>query len=271
MSRPFLSPGNLILKKSTNSSLRSVRPPFHKSAFTLIELLVVVAIIAILASLLLPALAGAKSKAHSAACKNNLHQLGLSLSIYVTDNHFYPYNIRSEGGRTAYWMDSLRGFNWTNRALHCPSYVASKGRVFSTQINSSPKGSYAYNEGGTAQSAFTGVAYGLGGSWNDGSARNPPPISEEEVVAPSQAFAVSDARAIADSQGPIGYTDWFWDWVGTETMKLRHGKAFNVGFCDGHVASIPRRYLLDPASSYQNWNHDGLQHKETWINRPDPL
>ena len=54
--------------------------------FTLIELLVVVAIIAILASLLLPALARAKKSAHMAACTSNLKQMGVSILVYGSDH-----------------------------------------------------------------------------------------------------------------------------------------------------------------------------------------
>jgi len=56
-------------------------------AFTLVELLVVMALIAVLAALLLPALGRSKESARATVCLGHLHQIGIGLQIYVSENN----------------------------------------------------------------------------------------------------------------------------------------------------------------------------------------
>jgi prepilin-type N-terminal cleavage/methylation domain-containing protein/prepilin-type processing-associated H-X9-DG protein len=73
-------------------------------AFTLIELLVVLAIVAVLAGLLLPALSSAKTKARNLVCLNHLKQWGLAAHLYAAEHNDY---LPDEGPATP-------GPNWTD-------------------------------------------------------------------------------------------------------------------------------------------------------------
>ena len=83
-----------------------------RNAFTLIELLVVVAIIALLVSILVPALEEARGQAKRSVCVSNLHQIALAYTLYEHDYQAYPYRGTSvvgvmigPGGIAAYKFD----------------------------------------------------------------------------------------------------------------------------------------------------------------------
>jgi prepilin-type N-terminal cleavage/methylation domain-containing protein/prepilin-type processing-associated H-X9-DG protein len=84
-------------------------------AFTLVELLVVVAIIAILASILLPVLSKAKSRAEAVYCLNNTRQLVLAWHVYADDhNGRLAYNL---GGNGARGIAPGTNLNWVNNIM----------------------------------------------------------------------------------------------------------------------------------------------------------
>ena len=212
--------------KATRPS-RICRERVSVHAFTLIELLVVIAIIAVLAAMLSPVLDHARNAADLAACRSNLRQIGLGLSMYVQQSGAYPggttaseiYNAEFllqpfvapwpsnnygyTGGQTTSYLEPARSV-WA-----CPGYNNAHGEF------SSVAGSYGYNVTGSCWYA-PGPQYGLG-------ARGVPddtgtglghaqliPTRESAVTHPSDMIAIADTMFVpqAISPGPLdGFID----------------------------------------------------------------
>jgi len=110
-----------IVHRSCEGALRGRR------AFTLIELLVVIAIIGILAGLLLPSLAKAKSRGQRVACISNLKQIALGFRMWADENsNFYPWQVSTNKDGTKGVLQAWGHFSAISneiirpRILNCP-------------------------------------------------------------------------------------------------------------------------------------------------------
>ena len=132
----------------------------RKKGFTLIELLVVIAIIALLMSILMPALQRVKKQARLSACLANLRQWGLLFAMYCDDNDgfFFTGEIngsRASAGSGEFWRETMRPYtkSFTKKMWLCPQAakqqpgggIPQSNWAYTAWENGSDVGSYGLN------------------------------------------------------------------------------------------------------------------------------
>ena len=254
----------------------------RKGAFTLVELLAVIGIIAVLASLLLPALVRAKEQARTIRCAGNVRQMMVAMGMYVDDFGCYPAVSRmEESGYTKDWQEVLAPYLslqspyllpeeppaeyvTTVSVFNCPSYKEYGSRCYSEGGGSAfvPFSMYGYN----AQSPHALSRNAVGPADDDTNYTR-----EAMIATPAEMIAIGDADMVAYDMPltvvgnielryiPMKYRQRNAASFEREqkAVKERHKGSYMIGFCDGHAKSIPfTRLFANDAEARRIWNYD---------------
>lgn len=234
-------------------------------AFTLIELLVVMAVIALLAALLLPALSSAKAKAHQTGCLNHLRQLGLAWQMYSGDNHgMLVENLPSPSNTNSWIAGEFRGQSQVTN-----THAIRRGRLF-PYVNQT--GVYRCPSDGQIAGASAVLSYAMNG-WMGGRTMETQFqergyrtfVRESELAAaraPAGLWLMMDEDHVTMDDG------WFLVTMNNSrpfasAPAPRHQQSFGLNFTDGHALIMKLHDLITRNSStVYAGNKDWLRLKE---------
>ncbi len=229
------------------------------------------AIIALLASLLLPSLVVVQSNARRIHCTSNLRQLGIALQIYVEDNGSYPVAMTTNGlgnWQIALWPSA------TDRVLYCPQIMpASEQFLQYFPTNQFIYPHYGYNATGAVRINPPPQNPGLGGNfvWTGPGVGNYVPAAENWVRVPSQMIALGDGMTflpppltlpgITPANPLYPVFPFILQPQGYPGVNKNHNDGADMAFCDGHVEYASQSYWFSSSDAVKClWNNDNQAH-----------
>ncbi len=213
--------------------------------FTLVELLVVIAIIAILVSMLMPALGKARESAKSAACLSNLKQNGIAIHAYANDFSGLAPSYATSG--TRFWTTILvQGAYTTKVNYNKPNIFACPSAKYNG--DTSNPGSWTYGMNLFSDNANNGMCWKIfRNKVLVVNAVSPQFIPESNKYAPSDFILVGDSSVLG-----MAYSNLQWYYMindasaaTSRSLHMRHNDRANILFADGHTSPIDRKRALD--------------------------